>query len=72
MVNSLSASAGEARNMDSVPGLGRSLEEEMALVYLPGELHGQRSHRVAKSCTRLSDRARHACMLRWKRFGAVD
>ena len=51
MVNSLSASVGEARNMDSIPGLGRSLEEEMALVYLPGELHGQRSHRVAKSCT---------------------
>ena len=43
MVNSLSASVGEARNMDSIPGLGRSLEEEMALVYLPGELHGQRS-----------------------------
>ena len=31
--------------MGSVPGLGRSLEEEMAPdpVFLPGESHGQRS-----------------------------
>ena len=38
--------AGDTRNMDSIPGLGRSLGEANVLptpVFLPGEFHGQRS-----------------------------
>ena len=36
--------AGGARDTDSIPGSGGSLEEEMAThsVFLPGESHGQR------------------------------
>ena len=42
VVKSLPASAGD---IGSIPGLGRSLEKEMAThsVFLPGGFHGQRS-----------------------------
>ena len=47
MVKNLSANAGDARDVDSIPGLGRSdsLEKEMAThpVFLPGKFHGERS-----------------------------
>ena len=38
-------SASIARDLGSIPGLGRSPEEEMEStpVFLPGEFHGQRS-----------------------------
>ena len=57
-------SACHARNLGSIPGLGRSpwrREWLLALIFLPGEFHGQRrladyiAHGVAKSWTRLSD-----------------
>ena len=39
------ANAEDAGNMGSIPGLGRTLEEEMAThsVFLPGKSYGQRS-----------------------------
>ena len=42
MVKNLPANAGDA---GSIPGLGRSLQEEMAThsVFLPGKSYGQRS-----------------------------
>ena len=45
MAKSLPASAGELRDVGSIPGSGRSLGEGMAThsVFLPGEFHGQRS-----------------------------
>ena len=45
MVKNLPASAGDARDTGSIPGLEDPLEEEMAThsVFLPGESHGQRS-----------------------------
>ena len=60
------ANAGDTRGVGLIPGLGRSLEEEMAAHFsiLPGKSHGQSSleatvHEVAKNWTRLSA---HACM----------
>ena len=45
VVKNPSASAGDVRDVGSIPGLGRSLGEGMAThsVFLPGEFHGQRS-----------------------------
>ena len=45
MVKSLPASAGDIRDAGLIPGLGRSLEEGMAIhsSILAGEFHGQRS-----------------------------
>ena len=45
MVKNPSASAAVVRDMGSIPGLGRSLEEGMAThsSILAGESHGQRS-----------------------------
>ena len=39
------ANAEDAGNMGSIPGLGRTLEEEMAThsIFLPGKSYGQRS-----------------------------
>ena len=39
------ANAEDAGNMGSIPGLGRTLEEEMAThsVFLPGKSYGQRT-----------------------------
>ena len=44
VVKNPSACAGDPRDSSSIPGLGRCLEEEMAIrsVFLPGESHGQR------------------------------
>ena len=39
MVKNLPANAGDIRDMDLIPGLGRSPGE----VFLPGESHGRRS-----------------------------
>ena len=75
MLNDPPASAGEARNLGFSPWVGKipwRRKWQPTLVYLPGELHGQRSLRVAENCTQLSYRAQRACMLRWKRLGAVD
>ena len=49
-----------ARDLCSVPGLGRSLGEGDGYPLLPGEFHGRGAwwatlHRVAKSQTRLSN-----------------
>ena len=45
MAKNLPASAGELRDVGSIPGSGRSLGEGMTThsVFLPGEFHGQRS-----------------------------
>ena len=45
VVKNLPASAGDIRDVGSIPGLGRSLEKEMAPlpVFWPGKSHGQRS-----------------------------
>jgi hypothetical protein len=45
MVKSLPANAGDIRDADLIPGLGRSLEEGMAStpVFLPEESHDQRN-----------------------------
>ena len=45
VVKNLPANATDARDMDWIPGLGRSLEKEMTThsLVLPGESHGQRS-----------------------------
>ena len=45
VVKNLPANAGEVRDVGSIPGLERSLEEEGTThsVFLPGESHGQRS-----------------------------
>ena len=58
VVNNLPANAGDVRDAGLIPGLGRdgkedSLEESLATtpVWLPGESHGQRNHKVAESDT---------------------
>jgi len=38
-----SANAGDIRDADSIPGLGRSPGGQPTPVFLPGESHGQRS-----------------------------
>ena len=46
VVKNLPASAGDIRDVGSIPGLGRPAEEEMATptpIFLPGKSHGQRS-----------------------------
>ena len=45
VVKSLSANAGDIRDLGSIPGSGRSLKEGMAIhsSILPGEFHGQKS-----------------------------
>ena len=46
MVKNLTASAGDLRDLDSLPGSGRSpyrSEWQPTPVFLPGESHGQRS-----------------------------
>ena len=45
VVKNLPANAGDTRDMGSICGLGRSLEEEMVPfpIFLPGESHGQSS-----------------------------
>ena len=45
MGKNLPANAGDIRDVGSIPGWGRSLEEEMAttLVFLPGKFHGHSS-----------------------------
>ena len=45
LVKNIVADAGDTRDVASIPGLGRSLEEEMAThsSILAGEFHGQRS-----------------------------
>ena len=45
VVKNLSANAGDVRDLGSITGLGRSLEEarQSTSVFLPGESHGQRS-----------------------------
>ena len=45
MVKNPAASAGDTRDVGSIPGSGRSLEEEWqpTEVFLPVESHGQRS-----------------------------
>jgi len=45
VVRNLPPSAGDIRDLGSVPGLGDPREEGMATtpVFLPGESHGQRS-----------------------------
>ena len=46
MVKNPPANAGDIRDVDSICGLGRSLEEGLATqlqYFLPGEFHGQRS-----------------------------
>ena len=45
VVKNSPANVGDMRDTGSIPGQGRSLEEEMATtpVFLPGEFHGQRS-----------------------------
>ena len=45
VVKNLPANAGDVRDVGSIPGLGRSLEEKRTTtpVFLPGEFHGQRS-----------------------------
>ena len=45
VVENLAADAGDTRDAGSIPGLGRSLDEEMATHsnILAGEFHGQRS-----------------------------
>ena len=45
VVKNLPANAGQVRDVGSIPGLERSLEEEGTThsVFLPGESHGQRS-----------------------------
>ena len=58
VVKSLSANAGDIRDLGSIPGSGRSLKEGMAIhsSILPGEFHGQRNLVGSqKSQTQLSD-----------------
>ena len=44
VVKKLPANAGDAREVDSIPMLGKSPGgEKVTLVFLPGESHGQRS-----------------------------
>ena len=46
VVKNLPANAGDARDVGSIPGSGRSPgggHEQPTLVFLPGESHGQRS-----------------------------
>ena len=45
VVKNSPANVGDMRDTGSIPGQGRSLEEEMATtpVFLPGKFHGQRS-----------------------------
>ena len=45
MIRNSPANAGDARDVDLIPGLGRSLEKawQPTPVFLPGESHGQRS-----------------------------
>ena len=64
VVKNLPASSGDTGDVDLIPGLVRSLEEELSshsLVFLPGEFHGPGRgawwatvHGVAKSWTQLS------------------
>ena len=51
VVKNLPVSAGNARDSGSLPGSGRSLEEEMAThsIFLPGESHGQRTSQATYS-----------------------
>ena len=61
MVVSLLASAGDIRDVGSVPGLGRSPGEgQHTPLFLPGESHGQRSWRVAMSQAQLKRLRMHA------------
>ena len=49
------ANAGDMRDAGSVPQLGRfpwRRAWQPAPIFLPGEFHGQRSHKVTKSQTR--------------------
>ena len=79
MVNNLPASARDTEDTGSIPGLGRSLEKEMAptLVFLPRKSHGQRSlvgytvHGVTKSWTGLSEHA-HMQILCLKMEGKIS
>ena len=45
VVKNLPANAGDVRDVGSIPGLGRSVEDKRTTtpVFLPGESHGQRS-----------------------------
>ena len=54
MVKNLAANAGDIRDTGSIPGFRRSRGggQQLTLVFLPGESHGQRagySHRFGKS-----------------------
>ena len=42
VVKNLSANAGNLRDVDSIPGLGRSLESMATHSSIPGKSHGQR------------------------------
>ena len=71
VVKKLSASAGDVRDMGSIPRLGRSPGGEHAThsSILTWKSHGQRSwwataHRFAQSQTRLKQQ--HACMMIYK------
>ena len=43
MVKNLPANAGDAREVDLIPGLGRFPRAEPAPVFLPWKFHGKRS-----------------------------
>ena len=68
VVKNLLANAGDIRDEDSIPGLGRSPEEEMSThsSILTGRVSMDRGawraivHRVAKSWTRLKRLSKHA------------
>ena len=78
MVNNLPTNAGDMGSIHIFPGQGRSPEEgnAAALVFLPGEFHGQRSLAVYSPCScKESDRTerlgthKHKYYLQGKKTG---